>query len=376
MYDENQMTIVHVLHAIRDRGNGIANVVVDLACSQAEAGHSVTVAAADGSFRGLLESSGVQVVDLPVSRNPLTLIMLAWRFRRLIRQLKPDIVHVHVLAAIVLARMLRWRDRYRIVGTVHVAFRRDSALMGLADAVIAVSAANIELLASRGIPRRKLHVIRNAPIGTLRRPSAANAVPAELQRPAIVTVAGLYMHKGIDVAIEAFAKLAESDVPPHLYIVGDGPDRETFTKQAAATVASSRIHFVGFTPEPERYLIASDIFVLPSRHESLALAILEARAAGCAVIASATGGIPEALDFGDAGILVPVGDANAISDAIMALLGDPDLLATYRERAMHGLAAFQVHRMAEETFQLYRSLLGRNAISNTPRIPTVVSPGP
>ena len=91
-------------------------------------------------------------------------------------------------------------------------------------------------------------------------------------------------------------------------MVGNGPEMELFQEQARTSNYNSRIHFEGFQASPQSYMRAADIFVLASRRESFGLVLVEARQAGCAIIASDVDGIPEALDHGAAGILFPPSD--------------------------------------------------------------------
>jgi glycosyltransferase involved in cell wall biosynthesis len=177
-----------------------------------------------------------------------------------------------------------------------------------------------------------------------------------LQRPAIVTVAGMYRRKGIAELIAAFAEVATEFPQVHLYLVGNGPDRSIFEAQAKATSVCDRIHFEGFQPQPQRYLQSTDIFVLVSHREPFGLVLSEARDAGCAIIASEVDGIPEALDDGQAGILVPPGDVQALAGAIARLLREPDLLTTWQKRAQDNLQWLSVARVHEETLAVYHQV--------------------
>ncbi len=114
----------------------------------------------------------------------------------------------------------------------------------------------------------------------------------------------MYTRKGIAELIAAFIKIAKDFPQAHLYLVGNGPDRSMFEAMVQKTAYSQRIHFEGFQPEPQRYMLASDIFVLASHCESFGLVLTEAREAGCAIIASNVDSIHETLDNRQIGILV------------------------------------------------------------------------
>ena len=99
------------------------------------------------------------------------------------------------------------------------------------------------------------------------------------------------------------------------------------------------------------------VFVLASHTESFPLSIAEAREAGCAIVGTAVGGVPELLEHGQAGLLVPPHDPNALAQALRHLLGDPQELARWRQAAQANLAWLSCERMARETVEVYASLL-------------------
>jgi glycosyltransferase involved in cell wall biosynthesis len=348
-----RLRIIHVLNHVRRTGNGIVNVAVDLACAQAAAGHTVLIVSVGGHYESLLAQCGVVHEKLDQRRNPRSIMLGAWRLSRIVSAFKPDIVHAHMVTGMILAVVARLGRRYRLMSTVHNIHDRSSNLMGLADRVIAVSAAVAASMQKRGIPARKLRVVTNGTLGSKRtRPIDAYPI-AELEHPAITTVAGMDKRKGIDVLIRAFAGIADAYPQAHLYIVGDGPDRARFEQEAAASGAASRIHFEGFAAEPQRYLRATQIFVLASFADSNPLVLSEAREAGCAIVASAVDGIPEALDDGAAGILVPPGDSQQLARAIGDLLRDSAALDLWRDRAAQRLERFHVARVSAQTVDAY-----------------------
>jgi glycosyltransferase involved in cell wall biosynthesis len=142
-----------------------------------------------------------------------------------------------------------------------------------------------------------------------------------------------------------------------LYVVGDGPDRAEFEAQARATPHADRIHFLGFCRDPVPLLAQADVFVLASRKDPMPLVIPEAREAGCAIVATNVDGIPEGLDHGQAGILVPPRDPDALAAATVGLLTNPDELAAWRERARSNLDWLHVERTALETMRVYEEAL-------------------
>jgi glycosyltransferase involved in cell wall biosynthesis len=167
----------------------------------------------------------------------------------------------------------------------------------------------------------------------------------------------MYRRKGIAELIAAFEGVGARFPDAHLYLVGDGPDRSKFEYLARQCATSSRIHFEGFQKEPQRYMLAADVFVLASRREPFGLVLTEAREAGCAIVASDVDGIPEALDGGDAGLLISPKDVPSLEVALVSILSDPEEKAKWQRLALQNLEMHSVNRVANETEAVYRQLL-------------------
>jgi glycosyltransferase involved in cell wall biosynthesis len=348
--------ILHLINHARDSGNGIVNTAVDLACGQRALGAEVAVASAGGSFDRLLQANGVVHYPMRSGRRPQDLWHANTDLRAILRRFRAQIVHAHMLAPALLALVAKVPHRHCLVTSVHNEFERGAVLMGLGQRVIAVSEAVAASLRRRGVPGARIRVVRNGPLGSVRAAAVAVEPPA-LRRPAIVTVGGLYRRKGVDVLIAAFHRLAAAFPTGHLYIVGDGPDRALFETLARTGPGASRIHFEGFRSGPMAYMRAADIFVLASRREPFGLVLAEARSAGAAIVATGVDGIPEVLDGGQAGRLVPPDDASALARALGDLLADPQQLAFWRARAAKNLDWLGVERMCRETCAVYADAL-------------------
>ena len=292
------MRVLHILNDLTDRGNGIVNTAVDLAMEQAYQGVEVAVASAVGGYQPTLERAGVVHLTLDQSRDPVHLLRAIRVFRGHLREFRPDVVHAHMRTGLLLAWFCRHFHRYTLVGHVHNVHDRESIVMGLADRVIAVSESVATTMAACGIPKKKIRVVLNRTLGSRRVPMLAEIQPAALERPSIVTVCGMSQRKGIDVLISVFEQIGREFQDAHLYLVGDGPDRQQFERQAANSQWSERIHFEGYQAVPQAYMLSADVFVLASRRESFGLVLIEAREAGCAIVATDVDGVSEALDGG------------------------------------------------------------------------------
>lgn len=351
------MKILHLVEHVREVGNGGVNVAVDLACLQAKLGHRVGLVSKGGEYENLLSQYGVQHFEAYQSRNAREYVQYLRQCAAVIRVFQPDIVHAHTMISVTAAWVLKTLGRYQLVSTVHNEFQKSAILMGLADKVIVVSNAGASLMCQRGIPMQKIRIVLNANIGSPRCQPLSSYTPFPIQRPAIVTVAGLHIRKGHIELIQAFEKVADKFLTAHLYIVGDGPDRRQIESVASQTAVAHRIHFEGFQPKPQRYLLSCDIFVLASHREPFGLAIAEAREAGCAVIASNIDGIPEVIDHGEAGILFSVGSVDAIAVAIAELLGDDEKLKFWRQQSKKNLGWLKVDRLVQDTLAVYQELI-------------------
>jgi glycosyltransferase involved in cell wall biosynthesis len=355
----SKMKILHLAPHCHEDGNGVVNVAVDFACQHAAAGHSVGFASARGSLLSLLEKYGVEhfAIDQDWTR-PVASARGFLKLRHVIGQFKPHIVHAHAIPGAIFASRLRNRSSFRLITSIHNLGRRAAVLMGVGDVVIAVSSAAAATMQRRGIPPHKLRVVKNGPLESPRRATEfCLADDLTVRPPAIVTVAGLLRNKGISDLITAFTLLSSTVPEASLYIVGDGPERSKLEAQAAVSQCADKIHFTGFINDPRPYLFAADIFVLASYHEAFGLVLGEAREAGCAIVASDVGGIREALDDGDAGILLPARQPQMLAKTLAHLLGDARQLNKWQTRAAENLDWLVARRAALETLNVYKEAI-------------------
>jgi len=351
------LAILHIADHVRNIGNGIVNVTVDLACAQADAGHRVAIASAGGDYEPLLAAHGVAHHRLVREDTWPGRARVVARLHSIVRRHAPEVVNAHRAFATVAARLVKPLHRFALVATDHNQFESKGRWLKLADRIIAVSQGAAASLEASGIPRERISVVPNGPLGGARRTLVAQSGDMTLSRPALVTVAGLLERKGVHVLLDAFERLAPVEPEAHLYYVGEGPERPVLADRARRSGLSDRVHIEGFQPDPGRYLRAADVFVLPSYCESFGLAAVEARIAGAPVVVSDAEGLPEAVDRGEAGLLVPAGDAPALADTLRTLLASPDERARWSERGRAGLERFGADRMAAETEVVYRQLL-------------------
>lgn len=350
------MRIMHFLNHLRPL-NGHVHVAVDLACGQADLGFPVGIASGGGEiFEPLLQAHHVEHWRINQARRPLNLLRALLRLRRTIIAFRPDVIHAHMMTSAVLAALLRPFFKFKLVTTVHNEFSHSAILMGLGDRVVAVSQAVAASMERRGIPRKKMRVVLNGPLGSPR--LAPSPPPAQaLDRPAIVFVGAMTQRKGVHDLIEAFRLAADRIPSAHLYLIGWGPRIYARMKQAARSGVAERIVFCKSHLDPRPWMLGADLFVLPSLAEPGGLVLAEARGAGCAVIATDVGGNAEMLDDGRAGILVPPQRPDLLAEEIVRALENPAELARWRKQAQQNIENFRVERVVRDYLDQYREIL-------------------
>ena len=347
---------MHVLkHAVR--GNGHVHVAVDLACAQADAGHEVTFASARGSYDDLLRSHGVDVVEVPEPTGVGQGARTALALLRLARRTRPQVIHAHMMSSAVLACPVATLTRAVLVTTMHNSFDAHSNLMRLGRVVVAVSEAEERRLVDRGFPARKVTHVLNGSVDSPREVLVDEEATATVARPGVMTLSGLHPRKAVGDAVLAFAQALPAAPDWHLNIVGWGPDQEELERLVRDLGVEDSVHFVGSTLTPWLLLQQAEVFVSASLDEPFGLSVAEARAAGCAVVATAVGGVPEVLEHGRAGQLVPARAPERLAEVLRELMTVPEALAHWRARAARGADHFTVGRMAADYEAVYRSVL-------------------
>ncbi|MEU3313304.1 glycosyltransferase [Streptomyces sp. NPDC006662] len=381
-----------VLHLVQPVDGGVARVVTDLAAAQSAAGLRVVVACPDaGVLPGGARDAGAEVLTWRAGRSPgpgLPAEVLG--AARLIRRVRPDLLHAHSAKAGLAGRMAvrgslptvfqphAWS--FDAVGgtTAALALRWERAGARWADRVLCVSEAERRAGQSEGIHARWA-VIRNGVDLTRFRPGHADRdrdraearaclrLPAALQGagPLAVCVGRLCPQKGQDVLIRAWPEVSATVPGARLALVGDGPDAERLRRTAPPGV-----HFAGSVADIRPWLRAADLVVLPSRWEGMALAPLEAMACGRPVLVSDVSGARESLPSGHGRLcLVPPDDPTALAKALGRLLAEPRLLTELGEQAQqHARTEFDVRRTTDAVTGLYHELLGRSRPLNQERI--------
>jgi len=163
--------------------------------------------------------------------------------------------------------------------------------------------------------------------------------------------------KGHRYLVEAVGLLTPRFPDLHLVLAGDGALRAELTAQARAAGIGDRVRCLGWRDDTPAILDALDVFAFPSLNEGMGRALVEAMAAGCPIVASRAGGIPDVLGDGEAGVLVEPGSSPALAAGIERLLGDPGLCARLAETGRVRAQRYGLRTMLDRLEQLYRELL-------------------
>ena len=217
-----------------------------------------------------------------------------------------------------------------------------------AHVVVANSDAARVQLEREHVPAGKLRVIPNG-LDLSRYPPA----PARAAIRRIVMVANLRAEKGHDTVLAAIPAIAARYPDASFTFAGDGPRRDALYTLARARQVDAHVRFAGECRDVPALLAESDLFVLPSRSEAFPNAVIEAMAAGLPVVASDVGGIPEVVQDGLNGLLVPPDDPRALADAVLGLMDDPVRAARLGAAARAGAGRYSIDRMVDAFERLY-----------------------
>lgn len=270
---------------------------------------------------------------------------------------RPEVIHLHTVQPSVFFH-LKTKSAAPSLLTVHAVlppgFANTGLLGSLFDSVAHVAAvseaARESVLAIVPGAAAKTSVVYSGIA-----PPGVAPEPLPFDPPRVLCVGRLVAGKGFDLAIDAFPAVASRFPGAELVIAGDGPEREALERRAAG-----RARFTGWVaPERVAELInAATVVVVPSREtESFGLVAAQAGQMGRPVVASAVGGLGEVVEDGATGMLLPGLDAGALADAIVRVLGDPDLARRMGAAARERVAAkFAMDRCADAYEKLYTQL--------------------
>jgi len=344
----------------------------------------------EGSMLDYALSQGVQPIVIPeiigeATFKPRDLKALV-KVYHLIRQLQPHIVHTHTAKAGFIGRLAaRLAGVPIVVHTYHghvlygyySAFKTwllrhmEHALARLTDCIVAVSEHVKRDLVTYGVAAPEKIII--IPLGFELKPFLSCEIHrGEFRRELglsndtrIVGIVGrVFPVKNHRLFLDAAARLATREPSVHFVIVGDGVLRPYIERYALELGIADRVIFTGWRRDLPRIYADLDVLVVSSDNEGTPVSAIEAMASGCPVVATNVGGLPDLIVEGVTGHLVPPRDPEALADAILHLIQNPDALARMGQsaRAMTQ-ERFTLERLLSDIENLYRQLLIEKGIS-------------
>jgi glycosyltransferase involved in cell wall biosynthesis len=256
------------------------------------------------------------------------------------------------------------RRRLPLLSHLHIDYLRRARFLLLlhqADLVVGVSNQVIEdFLADGMAPARTAVIYNGIDFARLGEGGEGGALRTRLGVAAdavvITSVGSLIRRKGQDILLRAFQPLA-SERDAHLLIVSDGPERGNLERLAADLGLMGRVHFLGYHDDIPGVYAASDIIALASRGDAFGLVLAEAAYFARPVVATRVGGIPEVVDDGVTGLLVPPEDPAALGVALRRLADDPALRAAFGQAGrLRSQRMFAADAMAARFMDTYERL--------------------
>ncbi|MVF14075.1 glycosyltransferase family 4 protein [Ketobacter sp. MCCC 1A13808] len=291
---------------------------------------------------------------------------------RIIRRLKIDLLHLSGYAACTLGRIAAGITGTAVIVHEHWADPNlpfyitliESVLAYKTDHAIAISeVAKQTLVEGKKIPENKVSIIRNGiPLDRFGKTTSAQA--SEFRTEIGVTddvmligvVGMLEQNKGHKYVIEAMEKVVAQFPQAKLLIIGEGEERPRLTKQIKALGLTKNIQLLGIRDDVAIIDRALNIFIVASFRETASLAALEAMASGCALITTDCGGPTEFIRNDENGLIVPIKDSPAMADAIVKLLGDPELRQRLTRSAKMESEQFDMVNVTKKIEALYKTV--------------------
>lgn len=335
-----------LLHVLAEKGYSGGEVQLRMLMEHfAREGYENAVLIAPGAkFRGAAEEMGVPVFEAPLRRwwRP----DLRGKVSRAYADFDPDVIHFADGRALYLGGLVARKHRAktftirRIDYPVKKGWRGGFRYTLLCDHTIAICNAIRQRLLTAGVPEDKITLVYDGldpkPWTGLREGrEAARETLGIAQDAQVISLAGvLRPRKGQHILIDAFAKLAKQYPKALLFLAGGGTEIERLRQQVEDRGLQGRVRVPGPVKPVFDVYAASDVFVMPSFHEGLCNACLEASFAELPQVVSTAGGNAEIIVDGETGYVVPKGDVDKLAEALERYLADPALAIA------HGKAGF------------------------------------
>ncbi|MFQ5574157.1 MAG: glycosyltransferase family 4 protein [Terriglobia bacterium] len=379
------MDKLRIVYVTRRAVGGMLTHLIDLADSLPRDQYEVLLIAPPSDRVAARKGANFAYVEIDIRNNvnPMGDLVTALRYRAAFKRFRPHILHMHGNKAAYVARLAAWglpipvqlvtvHNRLRYLGKPSlrrfVSTSIERSLTRQTDTVISVSNDLArDLTEVEKLPSEKVKVVHNGvdldglvvPAGT--RKSVREELGFSEDETVVAMIARLAPQKAPHIFVEAAesvaAEVADESRPVRFLLVGDGPSRLEVNEQIQRSSLGTKMVRTGLRSDVPALLAAIDVFVLSSVWEGVPYILEEAMGAARPVVSTAVGGVPELVEDGKTGILVPPKDSRALSEGILRVVRDPGFAQQLGQAARARIEeSFSVARMVEETTKIYEEL--------------------
>jgi len=381
---------VHLLYVITQGGpwGGAQRYVHDLVVNR-HAGTRITVAIGERegnkALQEKLKASGIDVIQLKHlvrSISPIHDLLATFELRSLYKSIAPNIIHLNSSKAGIIGSLASKGLNISTIYTVHgwvflepmaplrqafykfiekrtAKYKDHFIVLSNKDKQIGINTLKISKtridIITHGIDAPKLIPSKNRSRDYFITTADPESKKVNDEKNYwIGSIANFYHTKGLDILLEAFAYIAKDNDSLRLCLVGEGPERPHLLSLIEKLDLENKVILPGLVESASKYLLAFDLFVLPSQKEGLPYALLEAMVSGIPTIATEVGGIPELITHKKTGLLAMPNDPLDLSTKLLYAFDNQSEMNSMAQSAK--IIVRPISKMVEETYQLYLSL--------------------
>lgn len=376
------MRILHIITRL-DRG-GSAGVVLDLAAGLKNRGHDVFIATGptvepQRDIESFSKETGIKVVHIKPLRRNINLFLDIFAFFKtfkVINDIRPDVLHTHTSKAGFIGRIAGWAAGTKVIVHTphgHVFYGYYSNVISKAfillerfaarfsDAITTLTLIEKEEYVREGVTIADKITVIPCGIAIESFFTGKGRVREELDikedTPLLGWVGRLESIKGCEVFLKVCSLISKELPYAKFLVAGDGPLRKELEELASSLNLNDRVSFLGFREDMPAVMNSIDLLVHTPLNEGLGRVLLEAMACKKPIVTARVGGIPEIVDHGINGLLVPSGDYVSMAEESLKILKDSKLAERLGQAGRQKTSVFGTELMVEKTHKLYRELL-------------------
>lgn len=326
---------------------GAETAFVDMCLAMQENGQEIEVATRPNDLRvGQMKKAGLKVHELPFG-GALD-VYTPHRLKKIIQEFKPDIVQTWMArASHKIPNLAAIPADSRPIAIARLGGYYKLKYFQKIDYFVTITPDIGDYLQKNGIDQSRITHINNfAETETVDTPINRADLNTPEDKPVLLTLARLHKNKALDTLLKALCDIPEA----YLWIAGEGPERENLTALCKELNLEDRVRFLGWRDDRAALLQAADICVFPSRWEPFGTVFVQAWAQQIPLVTSNSDGPRQFVRHEEDGLIVPIDDVKALSDAVNRVIKDPDLSA---KMVKNGLARYENEFTKEKSVQAY-----------------------